>query len=463
MMQRPPFLLVRVQDDLHGAHVTERGLRLMYQRDSEFAEYRNTLHWSVNCVVSDHVYGRFNEASDGSLIGNIVIIADPRELPLPAGLGEVDTWYRMDAAKRSDGCLERGLDVGRNAVIIAPKDTKVPRGVRVIHYDGGISERDAAVHRALRDAGIEPKAAGMWSWRDGSGGIERKWAREAASNVYGLDAARVHLGPHSSSIDDAIEAGARLAGMVSQFETERLYTLGDGSEVPMIEQISSRIRGQREALETILDAMTPAERARTGPYYEQRLSSLLQTEARASEIDQFWSDRMAVPDSAAVPPPLPMASALQASSHIMDRSPEQALASFRAGRMAIGVEAIGRAATRFDQEVTSSLSGSRTAMDSIKALTKAFVDSYRALNEAQDSATIGSVVNHETTDALRGVLRTVKDDFGNGIEQMRNDLKRLESHSPGDYSKFCETARDKIGRLETFWKQAAKTAPTPRI
>ncbi|WP_158664453.1 hypothetical protein [Cupriavidus metallidurans] len=307
----PPFLLVRVQDDLHGAYVTERGLRLKYERDSEFAEYRNTLHWSVNCAVADHPYGRFNEATDGSLIGKIVIIADPRELPVPAGLGEVDTWYRMDASPRVDGSLDRGLDVGKNATIIAPVGTKVPDGAKVIHYEGGITERNAAISQVLGSAGIEPRIAGMWSWQN-TDGIGR-WATDTADRVYGSHADDIHIGPHSSSADDAIEAGARLGAMVERFETERLYTRGDGAEVPMYGLIAARIHGQRETLNVILEGMTPDERSRSGAYYEWRLSSLSQLEERALTINENWLTRMEEMDELLpraplpmVPPPLPM-------------------------------------------------------------------------------------------------------------------------------------------------------------
>ncbi|WP_150124108.1 KfrB domain-containing protein [Cupriavidus nantongensis] len=301
----PPFLLVRVQDDLHGAHVTERGLRLKYERDSEFAEYRNTLHWSVNCAVADHPYGRFNETTDGSLIGKIVIIADPRELPVPAGLGEVDTWYRMDASPRLDGSLDRGLDVGKNATIIAPVGTAVPDGTKVIHYEGGIAERNAAISQVLSSSGIEPRIAGMWSWQN-TEGIGR-WATDTADRVYGSRAEDIHIGPHSSSVDDAIEAGARLGAMVKRFETDRLYTLGDGAEVPMYGLITARIHGQRETLNVILDGMTPDERSRSGAYYEWRLSSLSQLEERASTINENWRTHLEGVDELLPRAPLPMA------------------------------------------------------------------------------------------------------------------------------------------------------------
>jgi len=147
---------------------------------------------------------------------------------------------------------------------------------------------------------------------------------------------------------------------------------------------------------------------------------------------------------------------------IKTRSPDAALAAFRSGRLTAGVEGIGHSTRRFAEEVTRSMSGSRSANDSIKALTKSFVEAYRAFSEAQDSAKAAGVVNHETSDTLRGVLRRIKDEFGTGIEAMRADLQRLEAHSPGDYGPFCETAKDKISRLESFWRQTAKAAPAPR-
>src|SRR5471032_2041741 len=108
------LLAVRVQDGLHGLSVDEQGVRLAYQRDS----VRNTLHFSLNGLVGDHAYGSFNQDAQGNLKGSVVIVAPLSGLPTPAGLGQVDTWFRMDtrAAKEGEAVVERSLGVGRAIV-----------------------------------------------------------------------------------------------------------------------------------------------------------------------------------------------------------------------------------------------------------------------------------------------------------------------------------------------------------
>jgi len=308
----PPFALVRVQDDLHGATFGRGGLHLPYARNDMFGRARNTSHWTVNCVVADHAYGRFNEDGEGNLKGRIVIVADPREMPVPAGLGQVDTWLRMDATHADGGsgkasddlgnptALTRGISVGQRATIVAPHGVDVPAGADVVRYEGGLVERDAAVHRALRARSIEPETAGMWGWR---GKPESEvWASEIVRTHYPDHTDEIHCGAHAGSIDEQIEGATRIEALLDRFETDRLYADGAGVEVPMEEAIEAAIAEQSVALAAVVSALSPDERERVGAFYDDRRDALSAHAYRSHALARRWQETM---EAAAVSPELP--------------------------------------------------------------------------------------------------------------------------------------------------------------
>lgn len=204
-----PLLLVRVQDELHGARLANDGLRLPFDRkDSE----RNTVHFSVNSIVSDHAYGKFNENEDGSLRGKIVILADAADLPQAAGFGQVDTWFRLTSERDpKSGQVNRWLDVG-GAVIVAPEGTEVPGGARAVYYQGGIEARDAAVQSVFDERGIKMEQAGFRNWLGHNWSSSERWALENAADLWGSEAKHTHLGGHDSSLDEALERSS-VAGL----------------------------------------------------------------------------------------------------------------------------------------------------------------------------------------------------------------------------------------------------------
>jgi hypothetical protein len=308
---KPPLLLVRVQDDLYNASMEERGLFLPYAREGISGVWRNTSHWTVNCVVSDHAYGRFNEAADGSLKGKIVILADPREMPVPAGLGQVDTWFRLDAERHPGGPLRRGLSVGHRAIVVAPEGYPVPDGVSVVRYAGGIEARNGAVERVLAERSIKPEVAGMWGW---VGGKEAgQWASDVGESLYRERARAIHFGPHDGSVDGYLEAGARVEALLERFENDRLYVEDSGAEVPILDIIERAIAEQRDLLAGVLASFPEVELSRTGDFYLAQRDAVDRLDERARSIAESWDRRLAFAQADAahdgmsqiLPPPLP--------------------------------------------------------------------------------------------------------------------------------------------------------------
>jgi hypothetical protein len=144
-------------------------------------------------------------------------------------------------------------------------------------------------------------------------------------------------------------------------------------------------------------------------------------------------------------------------------SPAERLAMFRADRLESGVSSIMPAAMSFRDETDRALAGTRTHEQSQKALTKAFVASYRAFSESLESARTSGVIDGSTIDVLHGIMTRMRDEYASGLASMREDVARLEEEGPSALKQFCTTASDKIDRLEQFWQTTYQHAPKMRM
>lgn len=296
----PPFLLVRVQDDMHGAFISDVGLVLKYDRQDEAGQRRNTMHWSVNSMVADHPYGRFNLNADGSLKGKVVVIAaDADELPVPAGLGQVDTWFRLTS---QDG--ERGLPVGKKAIVVAPEGMAVPEGANVVRYAGGVAERDAAVKEVFDQHQVQIQTAGMREWVGGAN--EAAW-QEVLHYWAGRSDRPIHTGPHDGSVDAQIEnVGTAWALDAMQREGERLYQTSSGMQLPIVEVLQQRVADGTQAVALLKQSVDETEWDRIGAYYVGRMATWEKAIEIASRLDHsILNAQIASQHGSSFPPPLP--------------------------------------------------------------------------------------------------------------------------------------------------------------
>lgn len=294
---QPVQRLVRVQDELHGASADAQGLVLPYNKPDGS---RNTLHFSVNSIVSDHAYGSFNENPDGSIKGKVVIIADPAELPQAAGLGQVDTWYRLSAEENSEGAVRRFLPVG-HAVVVAPRGTSIPEGVQAVFYEGGIESRDQKVSEVLQSAGVEIQEAGFRSWVGHDMDNAISWAESVAPVYSGPDGRfndqkagavgpGLHIGVHDGSLDSDLER-IGVKGLLVGMSSQRLHDAPDGIQTPYLDVISDKVREGTRMLHSFLDKLPFAERCRIGAHYEAQIEGLERHVFNAQDMDQEWDLR----------------------------------------------------------------------------------------------------------------------------------------------------------------------------
>lgn len=296
-------LLVRVQDDLYGLHAVttsagESNLILPYMR-KEF--HRNTLHFCVNGIVADHTGGNFNQNPDGSLSGKIVILADPREMKQPAGLGQVDAWYQLDATVDAQtGRIDRSLNLGSNALVIAPQGTELPHGVQGVFYDeaGGIQARNAAVKKSLEDAGVPMEKFDRWGWMGQSIEQTQQWERSPAVwqdfNVTEPD--KVNFGAHTGSLDDQVEDAGVPPHLLADYRINRLTTGLYGEDIDYGEKLSKRADDAIVTINNFLDhGCTELDRLSVAPFYAQRLKQLNQIKDEIKAISKEWVDKTDVP------------------------------------------------------------------------------------------------------------------------------------------------------------------------
>ncbi|NRF83786.1 hypothetical protein HQ619_07575 [Burkholderia gladioli] len=143
-------------------------------------------------------------------------------------------------------------------------------------------------------------------------------------------------------------------------------------------------------------------------------------------------------------------------------TPANRLAMFRVGRIDSGVKSIAATAQQFREAVDTALGGSHE-IDSTKAVTKAFVASYRAFSESLEAARTGGVVKGATVDVLESIMKKLRTEYADGLASLRGDVGRLEQRGPASMKEFCAAASDKIDRLEQFWQTTYQHAPKMKM
>lgn len=288
-------VLVRVQDDLHGAFMGKGGLTMPYLHDRD----RNSIHFTVNCIVEDHAYGKFNFDNQGQFKAKIVLLTDLKAMPVPAGLGQVDTWYRLDSKKnKTTGKIDRSLALG-SATIVAPVGTMIPAGAKAIFYDGGIEARDAAVKEYFDSRDIKMEVPGMRCWSGYKESESVNWSKDTGKSLFStFDESRVHTDLHSCSVDSNLESlgtQALLAGL----KTQRL-SYENGIDTLYIDEIEKKSVDSIQTIKEFLNTLPAAEHQRIGLHYESQIAGLQANLEQARAIDCQWLDAQTKANTAVI-------------------------------------------------------------------------------------------------------------------------------------------------------------------
>lgn len=269
--------LVRVQAGLDGTQVD--GGDLLITRNNESVSensMRNTVHFTLNGVVSNHVYGEFNH-----LFAFVSPLEQTNEKNkgLLAGLNPSDTFFHQNA---NDSLRLH------QPTLVAPNGAEIPAhildsGINVVRYDAPEvingetlkATRDIAVGNVLNELGAPVNKIGMWGWSDTPDPTPEQ--RNALIESLGYDKehiATVHTGSPEKSIEELM--GRYVYHNNRILNGEYLDTLDSGLQIPHIEQIPQTRQGILSTIEKM-----PNEEIR------QKMTD------RFNQIDQRFQQKLA--------------------------------------------------------------------------------------------------------------------------------------------------------------------------
>ncbi|MCP0917676.1 hypothetical protein MUB04_14170 [Acinetobacter indicus] len=269
--------LVRVQAGLDGTQVD--GGDLLITRNNESVSensMRNTVHFTLNGVVSNHVYGEFNH-----LFAFVSPLEQTNEKNkgLLAGLNPSDTFFHQNA---NDSLRLH------QPTLVAPNGAEIPAhildsGINVVRYDAPEvingetlkATRDIAVGNVLNELGAPVNKIGMWGWSDTPDPTPEQ--RNALIESLGYDKehiATVHTGSPEASIEELM--GRYVYHNNRILNGEHLDTLDSGLQIPHIEQIPQTRQGILSTIEKM-----PNEEIR------QKMTD------RFNQIDQRFQQKLA--------------------------------------------------------------------------------------------------------------------------------------------------------------------------
>ena len=233
---------VRVQRGFDGISVEDGKIVLQHKMENPDS-VRNTMHFSLNGAVSDHAYGKFNDAG-------FAIVAGLNDLghsnPL-GGLSAADTWVHAKDDKVTVP----------NPTLIAPYGTELPQEIidaayDVICYPVGdspeavLQNRNDAISLALKDRNSPEFVVNMHNWDGVSFSAEDQ---QKLSQYFGAD--HVLANNHATSNDGELEAAFARLQHLNQLKQDgekqyqntnngQWYDLGDQLDV-LHHEISERI------------------------------------------------------------------------------------------------------------------------------------------------------------------------------------------------------------------------------
>lgn len=234
------------------------------------AATRNTLHFSANALVSDHVYGTF--ARD---VIAVAPLADNLEKSGPSSFNEVDVAFPFENGKREF----------KNVAFFVREDLAAnlpPGGPAFTTFKPG---QEAEVVRDFLSAkGVDLHVAGMHGWTHSA--ATPSDAKDFAADLGELAGHKVLAGPHAGSAEDNSEnvLGRMVASTKSIFEGEMLYEDVSGAELSNRDRAHATL-AEMKALQT--DAGHPHTKAHLGALVAVSTALVEKTSAFAETFYDF--------------------------------------------------------------------------------------------------------------------------------------------------------------------------------
>lgn len=188
---------------------------------------RNTLHFSLNCVVQDHAYGKFSR--DVLLVAPL--LPNVERGAGPSSLNPVDVAFPFKEGTQFLHQVQFLVREDLLAVLPGGQDDTVHRF--------SLGEEQACLRRHLEDRGAPFRQAGMHGWAGHS--IDPLQAASFAAALVGRCGHPVVLSPHAGTVEERTEGAlARLATAASSiYQGEVFYEDSSGCELPNLDKACS--------------------------------------------------------------------------------------------------------------------------------------------------------------------------------------------------------------------------------
>lgn len=244
--------LVRVQDGLEGIRFDDGDLLITRNtQDTSELSMRNTVHFTLNGVVSNHAYGEFNSLF--AFISPFEKTAQKNE-NLLAGLNPSDTFFHQD--QNDEFRLHK-------PILVAPHGAEIPSeltdsGLPIVRYDAPDvinaetlkSTRNLAIANVFSSLNAPLHSIGMWGWANAPDPTTEQ--RQGLLNRLGYQEANIAM-VHTGSPEESVEAaiGAFAYHNKAILKGERLEDLPTGLQIPHTDLVDVARRRMFEALSSI--------------------------------------------------------------------------------------------------------------------------------------------------------------------------------------------------------------------
>lgn len=304
--------LVRVQDGLEGVRYDNGDLLITRNtQNTSDLSMRNTVHFTLNGVVSNHAYGEFNSLF--AFISPFEKTAQKNE-NLLAGLNPSDTFFHQD--HNNELRLHKPILVAPNGAEIPPELTE--SGLSIVRYDAPkvINAETLATTRNLAIANVFTvlnaplHSVGMWGWSNVPNPTVEQ--REALLNRLGYqdsDIALAHTGSPEEKIEGIINAFAYHNEAI--LNGERLENTATGLQIPHTTMVSMARNQMHDALSEIKNEVARQKLTDKFNGIDQKFQQLIKNSQALENTDPAISVKMPEPDVVNVagqtppPPPIP--------------------------------------------------------------------------------------------------------------------------------------------------------------
>lgn len=252
---------IRVQQDLNGTSIDKDNIVTIPYDNSN---YNNTIHFSINSIFHGSNNHQKNHNEDGDFIGQFAIISSPENMPIPSGLTQGDTWFRVGDVPIAEDTAIMGIKI-TNPVLVAPEGTSLPKEMNVLFHKGTLESRNEVISNYLKSQNITCHNLVENKWEDYQDNSQ-EWAKSISHSIYGKEAYKISNENFTDSLDGKIKSNLEtIKEKTENFKNKPLdnyYTYINGEPNKTSVYLNNLIAQTKEQFQYIYENSTVDENVR---------------------------------------------------------------------------------------------------------------------------------------------------------------------------------------------------------